>query len=90
MTDKFTPPTTCRICGGTMEARTLVTTRDVYSRAHGVPFAELSSAELWFKVEMNANQKLILSKPREGSLMILHYRCSDCSYLESYAQGKYT
>jgi hypothetical protein len=71
-----------------MQAGTLVTTRDVYSRAHGVDFSQLSSAELWFKVDASSGKQLLV-KPEEGPLMVLHYRCTSCGYLESYAQGKY-
>ena len=88
MANKFAPPTTCRICGGAMEAGTLTTSRDTYS-ASGYPFADLISAELWFKLTLGKKEKLVIQPSTDGPCMVFHYRCVDCGYLESYAQGKY-
>lgn len=88
MTNKFTPPTTCRICGGNMEVGTLRTTRESYKVIEGYPFEQVSTAELWYKLESKGDGKFGL-KNEGGPLMVLHYRCVDCGYLESYAQGKY-
>jgi hypothetical protein len=93
MEKKFTPPTKCRVCGGTMEAGAITTTRDVYGRGHGIPFQEISSSDLWWKVETsqerNTAGKLVLIKPEPGPLTVLHYRCVDCGYLESYSGSVY-
>jgi hypothetical protein len=89
MADKFTPPTTCRICGGTMEAGALRTTRENYTIIEGYPFSQLTSSELWYKVGAAKDGKPAIFTPAGGPLMVFHYRCMDCGYLESYAQGKY-
>jgi hypothetical protein len=89
MTDKFNPPTTCRICGGAMEAGTLRTTRENYTIIERYPFEQLTSGELWYKLEPAKEGKYVMLNPQGGALMVLHYRCIECGYLESYAQGKY-
>ncbi len=89
MADKFTPPTTCRICSGAMEAGTLRTTRENSTIIERYPFEQLSSGELWYKLEPAKDGKFVMLNPKDGPLMVLHYRCQDCGYLESYAQGKY-
>ena len=89
MTDKFTPPTTCRICGGAMEAGTLKTTRESYRIINGTPFVHLTNGELWYALESVGDGKFVMNNPEGGPFMVLHYRCADCGYLESYARGKY-
>ena len=89
MTGKFTPPTKCRICGGTMEAGALRTTRESYRVPDKYPFEQLTSGELWYRLEQKPDGKFAMLNPEGGPLMVLHYRCADCGYLESYAQGKY-
>ena len=89
MTDKFTPPTTCRLCGGTMQAGTLRTTREGYHVPERFPFERLTTSELWYALEQTPEGKFVILSPAGGPLMVLHYRCADCGYLESYAQGKY-
>jgi len=88
MADKFTPPMKCRICGGEMEAGTLTTSRQTLG-ADGFPFARLTSAELWYRLVTDDKNRRVIQAPAGGPLMVLHYRCVDCGYLESYAQGKY-
>ena len=89
MADKFTPPTKCPKCGGAMESGTLRTTRESYKIIEGYPFAQLTSGELWYRVETSKDGQLVMMNPADGPFMVLHYRCVDCGYLESYAQGKY-
>ena len=89
MADKFTPSTKCPKCDGTMESGTLKTTRENYTIIEGYPFAQLTSGELWYKVETSKNGQLLMMNPAGGPFMVLLYRCVDCGYLESYAQGKY-
>lgn len=89
MTDKFNPPTTCRNCGGAMEAGTLRTTRESYTIIDRTPFERLTSGELWYKMEALSEGKFVMLNTPGGPLMVLHYRCMDCGLLESYAQGKY-
>ncbi len=89
MTDKFTPPTTCRLCGGTMQAGTLRTTREDYGIPERFPFEYLTSGELWYALEPRPDGKFGLITPPDGPFMVLHYRCADCGNLESYARGKY-
>ena len=89
MANKLAPPTKCPRCSGTMESGTLRTTRENYRIIEGYPFAELTSGELWYRIETSATGQLVLKTPEGGPLMVLHYRCTDCGYLESYAQGKY-
>lgn len=47
MTDKFKPPVNCRVCGGTMQAGAVKTTRENYRIIEGCPFEQLTSGELW-------------------------------------------
>jgi len=89
MVDKFTAPTTCRICGGTMEAGTLKTSREGYRVPDNYPFAQLTYGELWYRLEVPNDGQLMMKIPEDGPFMVLHYRCADCGYLESYARGKY-
>ncbi len=89
MANKFTPPTTCRICSGKMETGTLRTTRENYRIIERYPFEQLSSGELWYLLESVADGKFVMRTPPGGALMVLHYRCAECGYLESYAQGSY-
>ena len=89
MADKFNPPTTCRICGGAMEAGTVKTTRENYTIIERYPFDQLTSGELWYKLDLNKDGKYVMLNPQGGPFMVVHFRCTDCGYLESYAQGKY-
>lgn len=89
MADKFNPPTTCRICGGAMEAGAVKTTRENSTIIERYPFEQLTSGELWYKLELKPDGKFVMLNPQGGALMVLHYRCVECGYLESYAQGKY-
>jgi len=88
MANKFTPPTTCRVCGGAMETGFLRTTREKYHIPENYPFEQLTSGELWYRLETK-DGKFLMQNPPDGPYMVLHYRCVDCGYLESYAQGKY-
>ena len=85
----FTPPEKCPRCGGTMEAGALRTTRENSQIIERYPFEQLTSGELWYKLEQIKDGKWVLLNPAGGALMVLHYRCTECGYLESYAQGKY-
>jgi predicted Zn-ribbon and HTH transcriptional regulator len=73
MAGKFDPPAVCAKCGGAMEAG-LSMNKDM---------------EHWQKVERAAGK--FLGRSYEGykrvgtSLPVLHYRCTDCGYLEAYA-----
>jgi hypothetical protein len=72
-----------------MEAGRLKTTRENYTIIEKYPFGQLTSGELWYKLELNPNGKFVMLNLEGGPYMVLHYRCTDCGYLESYAQGKY-
>lgn len=89
MAEPFTPPATCRVCGGSMEAGTLRTTRESYRIPDRYPFEQLTSGELWYALEAAGEEKFVMKNPEGGPFMVLHYRCADCGYLESYARGKY-
>jgi len=89
MAEKFTAPTTCRICGGMMELGSTRTTRESYLVPDRYPFEQLSAGELWYRLEQKPDGKFALLNSPDGPLMVLHYRCADCGYLESYAHGKY-
>jgi hypothetical protein len=89
MPNPFTPPTICRNCGGAMEAGTLRTTRESSKIIERYPFEQLSAGELWYKLEQKQDGKFVMLNPAGGALMVLHYRCAECGYLESYAHGKY-
>ncbi|MBE7432698.1 MAG: hypothetical protein HS100_02160 [Anaerolineales bacterium] len=88
MTDLFNPPETCRICSGTMQTGTLKTTREGYMIPDRYPFERLTSGELWYALEQMPDGKFVMLN-KDGPLMVLHYRCEDCGYLESYARGRY-
>jgi hypothetical protein len=72
-----------------MEAGTLRTTRESYLIPDKYPFEQLTSGELWYKLEPKPDGKFAMQTPEGGPLMVLHYRCADCGYLESYARGTY-
>jgi hypothetical protein len=72
-----------------MEAGALKTTRENSTIIERYPFEQLSSGELWYKLESIADGKFVMRNPLGGALMVLHYRCTECGYLESYARGSY-
>ena len=88
MPNTFNPPTTCRICGGVMQAGTLKTTRESYSYDK-YPFKQLTLGELWYALEDAGSENYIVKVSEGGPFMVFHYRCTECGYLESYARGKY-
>ena len=89
MVDKFSPPETCRSCGGAMEAGALKTTREKYLVVDEYPFEELTTGELWYRLELDRTGKYIMYIPQDGPYMVMHYRCTECGHLEAYARGKY-
>lgn len=88
MTGTFNPPSTCRLCGGSMKIGMIKTTRESYSYEK-YPFHQLTSGELWYELEDVGDGKYIVRLPDGGPLMVFHYRCVECGYLESYAREKY-
>jgi hypothetical protein len=93
MPEKFNPPTICSKCGGVMEAGAFVG-NNVGAAQAGVFVEGTPSTVRWWKVEPREekgllsgkiNKGLALVKPEGGPLLVLHYRCVDCGYLESYA-----
>jgi rubrerythrin len=94
MANKFNPPEKCPKCGGVMEAGAFVTNGDDSDVEAGLYLNELSSTDMWWKVEMREEKallsskktkELVLAKPAGGPINVLHYRCADCGFLESYA-----
>jgi hypothetical protein len=74
-----------------MEAGIFVTDEIV---SEGDIVSELASTNMWWKVEVREHKGLLSGKktqaqvlvmPTGGPLKVLHYRCADCSYVESYA-----
>lgn len=88
MADTFTPPSTCLICGGSMQTGMVKTTRESYG-FEKYPFKQLTSGELWYALEDMGDGKYIVRIPEGGPLMVFHYRCTVCGYLESYARESY-
>jgi predicted nucleic-acid-binding Zn-ribbon protein len=94
MANQFNPPTKCIKCGGVMESGAVVTNGDDSNVDAGMYLNELSSTGIWWKVEVQEekgllsgkrSKELMLVKPVGGPLQVLHYRCVECGYLESYA-----
>ena len=88
MTGTFTFPSTCRLCGGSMKIGMIKTIRENYFYEK-YPFHQLTSGELWYELEAVGDGKYIVRLPEDGPLMVFHYRCVECGYLESYAREKY-
>jgi hypothetical protein len=89
MTEKFAPPTKCLKCGAAMELG-LGITKDMAQLSDDYVFEDTEPVrEHWQKAE-KADGKF-LGRQYQGyrkvgpRLIILHYRCVDCGYLESYA-----
>jgi hypothetical protein len=89
MAGKFDPPAVCAKCGGAMEAG-LSMNKDMKQLGEDYVFEDNETlVEHWQKVERAAGK--FLGRSYEGykrvgtSLPVLHYRCTDCGYLEAYA-----
>ena len=91
MAGKFTPPTVCPKCSGAMEAgiefeQGLSQLGDEYV----IEQKELVRA-YWQKTEIAKNK--FLGREYEGlrrlgpRLAVVTYRCTECGYLESYAEA---
>ncbi len=94
MAAKFNAPTKCVKCGGPMEAGIYVTNSDDSDVESGMYANELESTDLWWRLEQKEEKallsskkttELVLAKPAGGPVMVLHYRCGDCGFIESYA-----
>ena len=93
MPGKFNPPTTCLKCGGIMEAGTYIGYKTLPST--GLRAEDIGDSAKWWKVQFGEGGSLlgakkpghVLVKPQGDPLLVLHYRCADCGYLESYAPG---
>jgi len=72
-----------------MQAGALRTTRENYTIIERYPFEQISTGELWYALEQKEDGRFLMLTPPGGPLMVLHYRCSNCGYLESYARGTY-
>lgn len=89
MAGKFTVPTACPKCGGSMEEGLVFDFKmGELSDDYVIEDNELAR-ERWQKTE-NATGKFLgreySGKRRVGPrLAIVSYRCADCGYLESYA-----
>jgi hypothetical protein len=81
MPGKFNPPTTCIKCGGAMEVGTYLGYRSI--PRPGLQAENVGDTMKWWKLQDGH----VLVKPQGDPLMVLHYRCTDCGYLESYAPG---
>lgn len=89
MTGKFTAPTVCPRCSGTMEEGLRFDSKlGELSDEYVIEEKELVR-ERWQKTETAAGKFLgreYTGKRRLGPrLAIVSYRCVDCGYLESYA-----
>ena len=93
MPENFTPPTRCPKCDGAMEAGAFVG-NNVGDGQAGVFIQGTPSAVRWWKVEPReekgaltgrVSQGLALVPPDGGPLLVLHYHCVKCGYLEAYA-----
>jgi hypothetical protein len=89
MAGTFNPPTACAKCGGALEAGFSVN-KDMKQLGADYVFEDTETLiEGWQKIERAAGK--FLGRAYEGyklagiCLQVLHYRCVDCGYLESYA-----
>jgi len=93
MSTKFTPPTQCIKCGGAMQAGTYLGYKSI--PRSGLRAEDLGDTAKWWQVQVGEGASLfgaavsghVLVKPQGDPLLVLHYRCVDCGYLESYAPG---
>ena len=94
MAGKFNPPTNCPKCNGLLEAGTYLGYKSI--PRSGLRMEDSGDSAKWWKVEAGDGTKLfsggpvkghVLVKPEGDPLLVLHYRCTDCGYLESYAPG---
>jgi hypothetical protein len=89
MTELFTPPITCLRCGGDMEEG-LGITKDMAQLSSDYIFEDNEpQREHWQRVERVTAKswgREIQGYRKVGApLIIVHYRCQKCGYLESYA-----
>jgi hypothetical protein len=89
MAEKFAPPTKCLRCGGALEEG-LGITKDMAQLPDDHIFEDTEPMrEHWQKAERAEGK--FLGRQYQGyrrsgpRLVILHYRCVDCGFLESYA-----
>ena len=93
MPEPITPPTRCPKCDGPMEPGALVGNTVSPAQA-GIFVQGTPSALRWWKVEAREERGLLSGKPHTGlalvlpeggALIVLHYHCSTCGYLEAFA-----
>lgn len=89
MAENFAPPAKCSKCGGDME-QGLGITKDMAQLGNDYVFEDSDVLrEHWQKVERTSAKSF--GRQYQGyrkvgaPLIILHYRCVNCGYLESYA-----
>lgn len=80
MPGKFNPPTACIKCGGLMEAGTYLGIKSI--PRPGLRVENIGDTSKWWKLQGHE-----LVRPQGDPLLVLHYRCVECGYLESYAPG---
>jgi len=93
MPTKFTPPTKCPKCGGPLEPGSYLGYKTLPMT--GLRAEDIGDTSKWWKLELGEGDSLlggkkpghVLVRPEGDPLLVLHYRCVDCGYLESYAPG---
>jgi predicted nucleic-acid-binding Zn-ribbon protein len=93
MAEKFIPPTICRLCGGAMKEGIFLPKGDTigYKGHKGQFIKNTAAAETWWEVEYH--ESTIFGMKTVGKALtdtgtpfqVVHYRCENCGYLESYA-----
>ncbi|MFN8413699.1 MAG: hypothetical protein U0Z26_15055 [Anaerolineales bacterium] len=93
MANKFVEPTQCPKCNGTMKPGVFMPKEAVAGyKGYKGSFLEYStSIETWWEIAyFESNSFLGKGKgmallAEEKPFQVIHYRCCDCGYLESYA-----
>ena len=93
MAEKFSPPTKCRFCGGPMKEGVFLPKSDTVGyKGHKDQFIQNTAAvETWWEVAFHENTVFGMKTAGRAltgmgiPFLVLHYRCEDCGYLESYA-----
>jgi hypothetical protein len=93
MANKFNPPAKCRLCVGAMKEGIFLPNSDTlgYKGQSGRSVANIAAAETWWEVVYRESTsfgmtiKGIALTGLGTPYLVIHYRCEDCGYLESYA-----
>ena len=93
MASKFIAPTQCPKCGGGMAPSIFLPKNEVpgYKGHKGLFLKYSTSIETWWEIAYHEESSFgskttgFALKAEEKPSQVIHYRCTDCGYLESYA-----